>query len=402
VKLINKDHSFLAKRNNNSISQYQACLKKYAENLEQEITLTSKTPIFLDTNILLRFYSISFAARKKLFEFIHENSKRIFITTQVQTEFIKNREDVIQRFFEQVTNKIPKDFNSDIVNKINSFLEQHKVVLKDYPFVENGIKEHQGKLEQLLEKLNRTIEDKRKEQENLITNDQFLDLLNNCQAYEDLTSDEQEFIKKEFDALAKGVSSDSIDSILNKVNAIFPGLGDIKFKPDDPYGDYIIYHEIMKFMLNKKSDVVYLTFDNSKGDWMSKNKSPYLHYVQNMYLNTGYILYILDAERALGELLNIDINSLVKSNSISETSRPFTIESLSKFLNDSTIFAGIHRGVVSKTLIDELNTNGYNDMAEIEGDSNKGADALKAYRITAPRHPIRKSGLQPRVFIATP
>jgi hypothetical protein len=380
MKSITKDINYLSKKNISSLADYKKCLDKFSKNFDNEVALKTDTPIFLDTNVLLRYYSISFTAREKLLEFIKANKKRIILSSYVQYEFIKNREDVIQRFFEQVTNKIPKDFNSDVVNKMNSFLEQHKVVLKDYPFVETGIQKHKDELGKLFEKLNETAELKRKEHNDLIVKDSFLDLLNSCTHYDGLSEDELELIKKDFDLISKGITPENSDSIINKPNAAFPGLGDIKNKPDDPYGDYIIFHEMMKYMLNNKIDIIFLTFDNTKGDWMNKNRSPHLHYTQNIFANTGQILYIIDAERSLGELLSINIESLVSTENIEKISIPITIASITQLLENHKIFEGVRVSNIQPHVIGEFHINGYKTIEEIENDLDRAEIAIKEYR----------------------
>lgn len=378
MEVINDSLNYFTKRKNSSISKYSECIKKYSENFEKEILLETKSAIFLDTNVLLRYYSISFTAREKLYDFIDKNKERIILTNQVQSEFIKNREDVIQRFFEQVTNRIPKDFNSDVLNKMKSFLETHKIVLKDYPFVETGIEKHKGELEELFQKLNETSEQKRKDNIDLIVKDKFLDLLNSCLLIDPLLEKEIEILKKNFDILKKEISNENIDSILNKPDSVFPGLGDIKNKPDDPYGDYVIFHEIMKFMYINKSNAILLTFDNTKGDWMSKSKTPYLHYVQNMYSNTNQIIYILDAERTLGELLNVNIQSLVKTTS-EENENKLSLDSLMKLIESHSCFEGAPESDINFRVIEELNLAGYNLITEIIEDLNKGEMAFREY-----------------------
>lgn len=379
MKLINKDNSFLSKRNIYSITQYKECLEKYSKNFEEEISLATTSPIFLDTNVLLRYYSISFTAREKLFEFIDSNKSRIILTPQVQYEFIKNREDVIQRFFEQVTNKIPKDFNSDVVNKMKSFLDNHKVVLKDYSFVETGITKHKNELEEILSKLNETVDHNRKELTNLIVKDKFLDLLTNCVHYEGLTDDEIQSVKKDFDTLKKDIQLENIDSAFNKTNSIFPGLGDIKNKPEEPYGDYIIFHEMMKYMMNKKADTIFLTFDNSKGDWMNKNKSPHLHYTQNMYANTQQLLYITDAERALEELLDVNIESLVPQEVFIHRYTAVTEESLSEFVGTFPFFKNGKIAPISSLFVEELISNGILFIEDIKDVLIRAEQAILTY-----------------------
>lgn len=152
--IITTSTSFKSKMKSTSISQFKASMDLYSTNFNDALQLKNDTPIFLDTNILLRYYSISFNAREKLFKFIADNISRIYLSEQVQFEFLKNREDVIGKFFEQVTNKIPKDFTQDILNKIKNFNDQHKVVLKDYPYVEPELKSSIEKLSKTLENLN--------------------------------------------------------------------------------------------------------------------------------------------------------------------------------------------------------------------------------------------------------
>lgn len=373
---IDNNCNFFAKKNNSSINKYTECLSKYSENFNREISLDTTTPIFLDTNVLLRYYSISFAAREKLYKFIEENKNRIVLSNQIQYEFIKNREEIIQKFFEQVTNRIPKDFKSDIVNKLKAFLDNHKIVLKDYPFVETGIRKHETELEKLLVKLNETSEEKRKEHVNLIVKDKFLDLLNNCQIFDSLTEEEIQIAKNGFDLLRKNIKIENVDSKLEKTNQVFPGLGDIKEKPDDPYGDYIIYHEIMKYMLINDVDVIFMTFDNTKGDWMTKSKSPHIHYIQNMYANTNHILYILDADRSIGETLNIDVESLVKNEN---SNFEITIENLSNLIKSHSIFTGFLESKLDNDIINELDLAGYKAIKEVEDDLTAVEDAFKAY-----------------------
>lgn len=378
TNLITKGNTFISKRNSVSILEYKNCLEKYGTNFNSEISLQTGSPIFIDTNVFLRYYSISFAARSKLFDFINKYSDRIIIPYQVQIEFLRNREDVIQRFFEQVTNRIPKDFNSDIVNKTKNFLDQHKIVLKDYPFVEAGITQTQQSLETLMEKLNDTVEKKREEHLNLIVKDVFLDLLAKCTLLEKLTDEENAIVKTEFDMLKKDIGAENIDALFNKPNSTFPGLGDIKEKPEDPYGDYIIYHEMLKFMLNNSTDTLFLTFDNSKGDWMTKKRSPHLNYILNSFLNTNQILYIVDAERTLGELLDVNIDSLINEQT-QTIDVSINVESLANLVEKLEIFNNVKIVPFPSKIVDELKMNGYSSIQGVEADLIRATKATLSY-----------------------
>lgn len=374
---ITEENNYFSKRINSSIPKYKECLDLFSKNFEKEASLKTGTIIFVDTNVLLRYYSISFTAREKLLKFLTDNKERLVITPQVQIEFIKNREDIIQKFLEQVTTKIPKDFNTDIINKMKSFLDIHKVVLKDYPFIEPGIEKHKIELEQLLKKLTQEVELKKKEHIDLVIKDQLLNLLSSCKQSEQLSSDETNLVKKHFDILSKSIATENSDSFLNKPNAVFPGFGDIKIKPDEPYGDYIIFHEIMKHMIINNANAIFLTFDNTKGDWMHKNKTSHIHYFQNMYANTGKILYIIDAERSLEKMLNINIDSLVENTESKKI--PITQESLLSFSENHRIYRGARIKEFSANVVLELKLNGYNFIHEIENVMNKMGYRMNRY-----------------------
>ena len=95
-----KEISFGNKVKELTVTSYVDSLAKYRTGLSNALELKGKIPIFLDTNILLRYYSISFKSRKALLSFFTKHKKQIIITSQVQKEFIKNREDIIERYFE--------------------------------------------------------------------------------------------------------------------------------------------------------------------------------------------------------------------------------------------------------------------------------------------------------------
>ncbi len=203
-------------------------------------------------------------------------------------------------------------------------------------------------------------------------------LLKSCKVFDPFSSEEIIFLKKEFDILSQKNANSTIDSILNKPGAIFPGFGDIKTKPDDPYGDYIIFHEMMKYMLANETDLLFLTFDNSKGDWMTKEKSPHLHYTQNVYANTNQILYIIDAERTLEDLLQVDIDSLVEVDEFNNLNS-ITKESLDKLVNNYSLFQNLPKGEFKDHIVKELHVNGYSSIIEIINDLNYYNNEIKDF-----------------------
>src|SRR5437762_1432209 len=87
-----------------------AALKKYAEGIEAAMKLEGALPIILDTNILLGYYGMSQQEKDKLRKFIQSYSPRIYITTQIEKEYLRNRVSVIRKDFFKPLTDIKTDF----------------------------------------------------------------------------------------------------------------------------------------------------------------------------------------------------------------------------------------------------------------------------------------------------
>lgn len=303
--------SFGSKLKELELSSYAESLAKYRTNLSKSLELKANIPIFLDTNILLRYYSISFSTRKSLFDFLKKYKKRIFLASQVQKEFVKNREDIIERFFNETLNKFESNFKEEVRNKLQSYIERNKILLNDFPIFE-------GKLE----KINIDVE---KSQEQLVTEigtikdkmnetkyeDELLNLTQEMNLINLLTEEDTKFLKSEFDSLRKNIDVSKIKNELSRPQNAFPGLADIKEKPENPYGDYLLFHEMIKYINTNSTDAIFLTYDTTKGDWVKENKEPHSHYIQIVYLSTGQNLFFVDADRFFDKHLKKHFNSLV-------------------------------------------------------------------------------------------
>lgn len=372
--------SFLNKRGKSTLKSHGEILKTYKNNIEKAINLDDDFPIFFDTNVLLRTYSISFKAREKLIDFYNKRKKDIYITNYIESEFIKNREDVINKFFDNVTNKIPNDFKSEVIAQIGSYVERNKIIFKDYDFFEKELIEIKSKCETLYDELLKQVESQKKENSNLIFEDKQLKILFKSNSLGPLSEVAINACKSEFNTLSKGVDIEKIGSYINKPGKVFPGVGDLKEKPDDPYGDYIIFHELMKFSKDTKKDIIFLTYDTMKGDWMRKDKKPHLHYIDNFYLNTGQLIYILDAERIFEELLDISFKSLIQIKDNEKIGNPLTMNSLSNLLSQrfSKIIPTDDDKHMEELLL-ELMENGYNFIDKIIYDLNRADDAFEEF-----------------------
>lgn len=130
---------------------------------------------------------------------------------------------------------------------------------------------------------------------NIATTDDMLDVCSQFNLLDSLEKEEINFLEKQYDELVIVLSNVKQGE---KWKHVFPGSGDSEEK-EYPYGDYIIYHEVLKFMKRNDSHAIFLTNEKSKSDWMQKDKSPIIGYIEKSYALTNKILFIIHAEGPL-------------------------------------------------------------------------------------------------------
>ena len=75
---------FVFKTNHHfSIPISQKALSLYSSNLDSASNLENEIPIFLDTNVLLDYYKISFSERDDIIKFFDQNKNRIYIQKKI-------------------------------------------------------------------------------------------------------------------------------------------------------------------------------------------------------------------------------------------------------------------------------------------------------------------------------
>lgn len=310
-QIIKDGQSFKSTEINVDLKTYTEAIEHYYSKFNDAIELKSNIPIFLDTNILLRYYSISFKQRELLKNFFIENSEKIHISNQVQKEFIKNREEVIQKYFHSALESMSENLKSDIIDRTHKFKNENKEILKDFDYVDKAIEKQIKSFEKIQNDLKKDIENLRKDNKQLHFKDEFLDIINKFNQDFKLLESEIDFLKKEFDSQTKSIDKQTLKNEIKKANFSIPGLADILEKSENPYGDYFIYHEMLKCCLQKNTDIIFLTYDSTKGDWMRLNKEPHIHYLLKTYELSNKSIFILDAERFFENHLSTNFESLI-------------------------------------------------------------------------------------------
>lgn len=144
--------SYLSKQGINNLKVYKKVLDEYKAGQEKAQTLADDLPIFVDTNVLLNYYEVSFSAREKIMQFFEKYKARIVLSAQVQFEFIKNREKIIHSFQTAVTEQLPRDFQSNVINKFQHFQNENKKKLEDYSAIQKELSKIEKGIKELNEK----------------------------------------------------------------------------------------------------------------------------------------------------------------------------------------------------------------------------------------------------------
>lgn len=280
----------------------------------------SNTPIAIDTNILLNLYKISFKEREEFLRFIEKNAYRIIIPAQVQLEYMRHRVNHIQAFqktlkelepqakviyetlrksYKTATEQLKQLGNRKIVSndmpdvmehigKVQQFIEDHK-------FTDDYLDELSKLFNPLFENLRAGVEASMK-QAVYELDDPVLSSLSKTQIQQQLSLLEMEFLQDKYHQLLDEYNEHKENSA-EVLYFTFPGCGD-RFKEKDgldPCGDFYIYHELLAYMRRNNQDVVLLTNDVTKSDWIAADKKPFGHYIVDTFINTGHMLYIFNA-----------------------------------------------------------------------------------------------------------
>ncbi|MCK9424334.1 MAG: PIN domain-containing protein [Bacteroidales bacterium] len=180
-------------------------LKKYSDGIEAAIKLEGDLPIVLDTNILLDYYGMSQAEKNKLIQLIKTYANRIYITRQVEQEYLRNRLSVIKKDFFEPLNRIAPDFiafQRDIENKVKSYKEEKKRILsKDYPELWKQLENIEKAVlkdindEKFLNDIQDQVGTTTKNNKNISLIDEMLSLTSTLKLTDALTIAELEFLK---------------------------------------------------------------------------------------------------------------------------------------------------------------------------------------------------------------
>lgn len=311
-----------------SIAKAHTALTNYSSGIERRdewVYEENKMPIFIDTCVLLNLYEISETERNEFIKFIRKNNNRIFIPSQVQREYNRRRLLKVKGFKDKVS-----QMKTDVQNTLSKMMTIYKneknglTNLTNRSLIKYGMPQVTAKLKELEMFLNKpeyneVLQEELKQCSDFISdhieeecercwkgadfeyNDPVQAVLTETQLLSSLNDEEQKYIEKLYIDLRKPY--DAAKANLSERETItFPGAGD-KDKPSEgpieesvAWGDLYIYHEMLRFMIEHNTDVVFMTLDVAKKDWIKSDHRAYTHYIVNAFEMTGHLMYILDAD----------------------------------------------------------------------------------------------------------
>lgn len=297
--------------------------KQHSPGSFDEWGYDNKTVIFLDTNIILKTYFLSKLEKNSIVKFIKSNKNRIVIASQVDIEYQKHRLKFISGYNKQLE-KLAKDANAKIESclkslngeafeKINELSENH--VLKydflgefiDLNSIQDDIqayfdclKEDRDKIVKRLQEFQKHVCDEllpsASNVASMYLDDDLLQAIAQCKILSPLSENEMMFIKQKY-ADCLSIFEKNKTSEIGHYQSAFPGCGDKKKDENEDRfkeSDMVIYHEMLKYMKESNTDVVFLTFDLKKGDWVPSKgyNEVFLHYIENQFAQTGHVVYV--------------------------------------------------------------------------------------------------------------
>ncbi|WP_289743081.1 PIN-like domain-containing protein [Muribaculum intestinale] len=373
--MIDKDFSF--HKNGWDIPTTQKALEYYNANKKEHkdwLFDDSGTKIFLDTNVLINLYTISKFQRSQMLKFLKKNKSRIYLTKQVSDEYLKHRLSKAQGIrdaYRQLTIKYQENLDNAFKNlrsALSAFIDfaSKSIINDDLPDSSARIQKMREKLTEkfaVTEDFEAEIkldsqavkEDLIRETEQIISElqyeyiDPILDVIAQLQVLPALDDKELKFLHDYYDTLLEEFNAAKTDNV-KKISATFPGCGDRKKIADGepPYGDFIIYHEMLKFIKETPQDILFITRDITKSDWVRTDKRPFVHYLIDIYSHTERMIYIIPANdffplsftsltpEAVGNSIK-DSDSEKKSESNIETTIQESEDTVSSVVDTDTI-----------------------------------------------------------------
>jgi len=96
---------------------------------------------------------------------------------------------------------------------------------------------------------------------------------------------------------------------------VFPGMGEKK--KINPEGDYFIFHEMIELSKTINKDIVFLTNDTTKSDWIeTKTGQNYIHYQTAFHILSNHAIKVRNYNEYIKTEIGIKTEKLLESNDV--------------------------------------------------------------------------------------
>ena len=246
----------------------------------------------IDTNALLKIFQLDIESIK-IFE-KKLSTKKFFGTRQIEIEFLRNKDYVSQYYMIDLPHEMMNDFNTNITTRYEEFIRAYSHIFSTDEVLTKKIKRFSTSLKNLSKEIEKNQNNyNENNSKDIIKND--LDIISANIDFS--TSLKTDFYKKLEDEYKKQVEhyrlllNEKCDFRNEYRNYVFPGMGEKK--KSNPEGDYYIFHEVMELAIEKNKNIIFLTNDLEKNDWIeSKTRREYNHYKSIFYNITKHAIKI--------------------------------------------------------------------------------------------------------------
>ena len=282
------------------------------------------TIIVFDTNLLLNTYHLSKLEREAFVKFVNQNKGRIVIPSQVDLEYQNHRIEFLSGYNTKLAN-----LEREVISALDGIkgiisgqkvsdnikrLECNHIFKYDFPsevqIIEKLVKDYSALFEIVASDRDKLLTDidsfktsitEKIASFNLNSSDMYMDdelykALSSCVFLDNLSKEETDYIKVKYSECLNVFNQEKSDTI-GCYKFAFPGCGDRNKEEDKgkcKESDMIIYHEILRYIKSENKNVIFITLDTTKGDWVpgKKHNDASLHYIENEFLLTGHVVYI--------------------------------------------------------------------------------------------------------------
>lgn len=285
----------------------------------------------LDTNALLKIFQLDLESTKILeSEF---KSNKYFGTRQIEIEFLGNKDYISQYYMIDQAHKMINDFNSNIVTRYEEFIRTYSHIFSTEESITKKIKRFSTSLKNLSKDIEKNQNNYKENTGKEIIKSDLEIISTNIDFTTSLEPDFYFNLENEYKKLVehhKILLSEKKDFENEYRNYVFPGMGEKK--KINPEGDYYIFHEMMKLAIEKNKNIIFLTNDLEKSDWIdSKTGREYNHYKSIFYNISKHAIKIANFTQYLD-------SKGIKSERLLETADDFyEDEFVSIFLTKYTI-----------------------------------------------------------------